>query len=419
MDNLTNLIKNPIKTLLESQQDSSNEKKSNIKELLNETPLLKFENFKHLNKEKLKEMIELQKQKHERRVKALEKLAKLERLQAEKLKKILQINQNDESTITSQMFEMFMQSNNFLKKSESNLLGNETITDLNEAFKDEDLSIRIDDKKQKSKNIDKLKSKVEILNLKNTSVYEPPNGVVVVKEDTNNENMENDARCFFTVPFTTNNKTLNSRSEPLINMDTYSTHKISKSKSYLNKFVPTSSYQSYSANNFNNLFKNMKENMNEMEPRKLSLQEAFETHKFDLISRSRQRQKEIQFRAEQRQRELEDEALQIENYQKRLKTLQMNKKMNVLKKYRAATSAANKNDVIKSNSKGLMFEINVENFMQKRQMTTQDIKKQTRKMYEKLPEVQQKQLKQRAEELKRANRLRSSIYRKVFKFKIS
>ena len=60
-----------------------------------------------------------------------------------------------------------------------------------------------------------------------------------------------------------------------------------------------------------------------------------------------------------------------------------------------------------------MFEINVENFMQKRQMTTQDIKKQTRKMYEKLPEVQQKQLKQRAEELKRANRLRSSIYRKV------
>ena len=146
-------------------------------------------------------------------------------------------------------------------------------------------------------------------------------------------------------------------------------------------------------------------NKENSEPKKLSLQEAFETYRYDLISRSRQRQKEIQFRAEQRQTELEFEAQQIENYHKRLKTQQMNKKLQFIKKKNEA--------MVRNSTKGLMFEINVDNFMHKRQMTQQDIKKQTKKMYEKLPEVKQKQLQQRAEEIKRNNRLKSSIYRKV------
>ena len=151
------------------------------------------------------------------------------------------------------------------------------------------------------------------------------------------------------------------------------------------------------------------------ETKKLSLQEAFETYKYDLISRSRQRQKEIQFRAEQRQKELELEAEQIEDYNKRVKSQQLlSRKLLSLKKRTAVELFARKS----WNTKAVMFEINVGNFMHKRPMTQQDIKKQTRKMYEKLPEVKQKQLNKRAEETKRANRIRSSIYKKTLQQRV-
>ena len=360
LSNLNNLINNPVRTLLENTA-------------------LDQEKPNSLNRDKIKEMIEFQKQRHERRVKALEKLAKLERLQADKLKQILKINQNNDEAFTPQMYDLFIQQNssNYLQD-ESNI-GNQTIVDLDEAFKTENLSIIIDDKKidqtkqKKIKFIEQLnnKSNVEVLNLKNTTIYEQPDNVIVVKENQNK-----DARCFFTIP---NETKFSSKSETLI--------------------VPkyTKSISSYSMTNLSN-----KENS---EPKKLSLQEAFETYRFDLISRSRQRQKEIQFRAEQRQTELEFEAQQIENYHKRLKTQQMNKKLQFIKKKNEA--------MVRNSTKGLMFEINVDNFMHKRQMTQQDIKQQTKKMYEKLPEVKQKQLQQRAEEIKRNNRLKSSIYRKV------
>ena len=463
---MNNLIKNPVKTLLESaefnaeppsplpsppQQQQQQQQQQNKQQ--STTSRTEAPSGNDGKKEKIKEMIEFQKQRHERRIKALEKLTKLERLQAEKLRKILQLNQSEldssSSLITSQMYDMLIQTNNssqFPDKldTESNI-GNETIIDLDEAFKDENISIVIDEKNannhlkqadnnsskpplssnstaaaalkqnnRKLKFIDEINesyanefnqtaeqrslksSKVEILNLKNTSVHDPfQRGVVVVKEKSAAQN-EFDNRYFVSVP-----------------ADTKPAKQFKSNQAHL-KQPPYFSF--YSMNNNNNNNNDNKENMlmTVKETKKLSLQEAFETHKYDLISRSRQRQKEIQFRAEQRQKELEFEAVQIENYHKRMKNQQlMNRNLLVLKK-----KTSDELRMKKLNKQGLMFEINVDNFMHKRQMTQQDIKKQTRRLYEKLPEVKQKQLKQRAEELKRANRLKSSIYRKTLQQRV-
>jgi hypothetical protein len=62
---------------------------------------------------------------------------------------------------------------------------------------------------------------------------------------------------------------------------------------------------------------------------------------------------------------------------------------------------------------GAYFEINVDRFAQKRAMTQQEMKSMTRKNYSKLPEVKEKQLKKSAEEVKRRNRLKSDLYKKV------
>ena len=62
---------------------------------------------------------------------------------------------------------------------------------------------------------------------------------------------------------------------------------------------------------------------------------------------------------------------------------------------------------------GAYFEINVDRFAQKRAMTQQEIKSMTRKNYSKLPEVKERQLKKSAEEVKRRNRLKSDLYKKV------
>lgn len=165
-------------------------------------------------------------------------------------------------------------------------------------------------------------------------------------------------------------------------------------------------------------------------PRKLSLQEAFEMNRYDLISRSRQRQKEIRMRTEVRQQEQEYEIERMAELQKRL---ELTTQMHVNQRHHDLTK---KKQLSKSNSKcynqlstemlnsryqqhqqqqpkSTYFEIGVENFHHKRAMSSQEIKNQTRKNYSKLPEVKQKQLKLRAEEIKRRNRLKSDIYKKV------
>jgi len=63
-------------------------------------------------KEKIQQIIQLQKQQHEKRVKALEKLAQLERMHAEKLRQIMLNNSHNDSSITSLIYDSFFQNSN-------------------------------------------------------------------------------------------------------------------------------------------------------------------------------------------------------------------------------------------------------------------------------------------------------------------
>ena len=125
----------------------------------------------------------------------------------------------------------------------------------------------------------------------------------------------------------------------------------------------------------------------------MSLQEAFETFRRDLISRSRKRQIEIQQKAEQRQLELEARRQHAE----------------ILR------SSENRLYSLKSGYKtrAQIEDFNQDSYATKRRMSIQEIKTQNRRLYEKLPEVQQRQKIQQLEEKKRLNRMKSSIYKKV------
>ena len=149
----------------------------------------------------------------------------------------------------------------------------------------------------------------------------------------------------------------------------------------------------------------------------MSLQEAFELNRYDVISRSRQRQKEIQYRSDQRRQETEFEIERFAAYQKKNDFSQRYNptKSTIASHYKPQCHVQPKSHSTETSGshKSCYFEINVENFQHKRSMTTQEIKTQTKKNYSKLPEVKQKQLKERAEEIKRRNRIKSDIYKKV------
>ena len=55
--------------------------------------------LKQMNKDKIQELIQAQKQKHEKRMRELEKLAELEKIQAEKLKNIMFIGYLDKNQL--------------------------------------------------------------------------------------------------------------------------------------------------------------------------------------------------------------------------------------------------------------------------------------------------------------------------------
>lgn len=148
----------------------------------------------------------------------------------------------------------------------------------------------------------------------------------------------------------------------------------------------------------------------------MSLQEAFELNRYDVISRSRQRQKEIQYRSDLRRQETEFEIERFAAYQKNKDFSQRynQTKSTIANHYKPQSQVQSKQHRdLPCNPKSCYFEINVDNFQHKRSMTTQEIKSQTKKNYSKLPEVKQKQLKERAEEIKRRNRIKSDIYKKV------
>ena len=120
----------------------------------------------------------------------------------------------------------------------------------------------------------------------------------------------------------------------------------------------------------------------------MSLQEAFGTYKRDLIERSKRRQIMIEERSKLRKERAEYE---------RSCAMEANLKFKE-DKIAMALKARNSMNV---------------NIGQKRHFSVNEIKEITRKNYEKLPEVKQKQHKQNLEKSKQLNRIRSNVYKKV------
>ena len=287
-----------------------------------------------------------------------------------------------------------------------------------------------------------ISHQVEILNLKNTTVLVPPDNVKIIKEIDNPSNRnrlslglsnnsiakvkpqqtneifaDEDGRLFFSLTTT--------------NAKTKSTSSLSSASS-VSSTVSAKSIKPKVAEQINNMYKNIDDEFRSQpvkartlslstntstslrrpnsppipaqlqmhssssEPlirkqkqysHKMSLQEAFETYRHDLLIRSRERQNNIKLKAEKR----------MAMAQLRLENAELNNDFKVERQQ--AKKQREKNQVEKQ--------------MRRPQLSTNEIKQITRKNYEKLPEVKEKQAKQRVEMDKKLNRFRSSIYQKV------
>ncbi len=138
---------------------------------------------------------------------------------------------------------------------------------------------------------------------------------------------------------------------------------------------------------------------------KMSLQDAFATFKYDLIARSLKRQKEIELRAKQRQNFID--------YERKLAELNTKNKSKGISRSSYSASNVMKSGGSNGNNRENYFEINDVHKQKRRVMSAQEIKEMTKKNYSKLPEVKQKQVKQRLEQTKKLNLIKSSIYKKV------
>jgi hypothetical protein len=483
------------------------------------------EQLRRQKKEKIQELIQLQKQQHEKRERTLKKLDKLESLERKNLKKTIMNNQND--SITSVLYDSFFQNITNENKDRSiegesdegcqtidiEALENELNEDLEELkqninFKTLKTNVKkiisgnklndlrcIDNHGQGYDYLEaeeeeeeeeplmtdegrKLKSQVEILNLKNTSVHQKPTSVRVIKENQEKSSLSSNQPCNLeTINALSNQKSVRNtaNSKTFIPYPTVDNQKEQKATvSYKKKFYPpasvwfepfenienkpirysigpsyhimnnktnndvknklkkstseeefhrvglneaiksnscfsqkatiTQTANSSSLSNIKNYLNNKNSNNTLKAAEKISLQQAFEMHKSDLIMRSKKRQRDIQQKAEQRRTEAEFKLKQREELREIEAQMLREQKYNGTKTSRTMVSFDVAN--IKKSRNPLAC-------MPKRQMTLEQIRLQTKRNYERLPEVRQMQIKKRVEEDKKLNRLKYSIYKKV------
>lgn len=141
--------------------------------------------------------------------------------------------------------------------------------------------------------------------------------------------------------------------------------------------------------------------------KKFGLQEAFQIYKYDFLKNSRNRVKEIKIKAARRQvvKDLKLDTLE-----------QLNAKIS--KNYKNLKQR--QNQLNEENDKKInYFTIDKAMFTKNRHvLSSQEIIEQTKKKYQKLPEVQQKKLKQKLEESKVRNRIKSNIFKKTIQQKV-
>jgi hypothetical protein len=150
---------------------------------------------------------------------------------------------------------------------------------------------------------------------------------------------------------------------------------------------------------------------------KMNLQEAFQLYKYDLISRSRQRQRDIKIREARRKVEADIKIKAFMNVKNSIEQRSVGggggghnsqRYANYQRSY--ATSRKNNRD---NRVNFFVIDRDIQPQRQRSIMTTEQIKEQTKKKYQNLPEVRQKQIKKKIEAEKQKNRIKSDIYKKV------
>lgn len=171
----------------------------------------------------------------------------------------------------------------------------------------------------------------------------------------------------------------------------------------------------------------------------MTLQEAFRTYRNDVIVNSRQRMRMIKAKETRRQLakelllghqdvdELETSARETEFYRAMEERLEYESKRHVLDRHRELTSAGRRADRrrrsyfdelsrpggMKQQRRAAPVSTSSSSMSLSHGMSSREIKERTRKKYEKLPEVQQKLLREKLEESKAKNRIKSNIFKKV------
>jgi len=149
-----------------------------------------------LNKTKIQEMILNQKKKHEKRIKELETLAELERIQAEKLKLLMLDSHNDSSLMSNSFFTTdftnknqqhfgLSQRKSFFQMPKQQQNQKKQFNQMLEDESEYDLSAHtLEESNNNSSSSISRSSRVQILELKNTTIHEQPSGVFVIKENS-------------------------------------------------------------------------------------------------------------------------------------------------------------------------------------------------------------------------------------------
>ena len=323
-------------------------------------PSNKLSGMDKLQRQKFKLKIEAQK--HEMRVKELEYLAQLERAQADHIKKL--------------MHDMSASNLNYTTDS-SSLNNNFTLTsNLTQIYEEETSSSATIEHKQNNRITDTFHA-LEMVNFNKPSLNKPPCSVFVIKENVNQ------------VPKKQTTDLIAYEDGEIVSRpsDIFFKHKPNPAKTLVShKNEAFNILTSYSDNNST----------------KMSLQEAFHMHKQSLIKRSQQRQLAIRDKNEERKMQADYERQVLENRLVRAREEMMQKRMKEGKLGQNGSSSSSSSRVATN----------------RRSMSVKEIKELTRKNYERLPEVKEKQIRERIEREKLLNKVRSSIYNKVIQEKV-
>jgi hypothetical protein len=397
------------------------------------------------SKAKLQEIILNQKLKHEKRIRALEKLIKLEKAKAHKLQRIMQLNQNDSTS--SLVYESFLQKNNYFRDENENLM--DTVDNLSESMLlNEDnnydgLSFDHSNNSRTSNLLDvdsdRFKSSKDKLDEKRLIINDE-----TCKKATTTDN-ESDSQSPANVPSKLNSK-LNSfelfttqqeyfnQNGAMNESQKFSSNKSSwffpidrdltqlrrsrESLELRRNFPINGGHELINDQEFTAAAATLKRGGTELNikeefqteqdkyleydrhHRHMTLQEAFRIYKYNVILNSRKRVREI--KSKETKRQVENE-LKIADYNKMLE----------LKRLHGFGGSNRYAGAYRDDLEKRKYDYFSTWSAKNRNMSQKEIKDQTKKKYEKLPEVQQKKLKEKLDENRLKNRIKSNLYKKV------